>query len=63
MLIPITMVWFVNGLQPVYVFLYGILLTLIFPRISKEDLSKKVLFQKLAAILVMFVGAYLINRS
>ena len=62
LLTPVTMVWIVNGLQPFFVFLYGILLTLIFPHISQEDLSKKSLYQKIIAILVMFFGTYLINK-
>lgn len=62
LLTPVTMVWIVNGLQPFFVFLYGVLLTLLFPHISQEDISKKSLYQKIIAILVMFVGTYLINK-
>lgn len=59
---PITLIWIVDGLQPFFIFLYGVLLTVFFPNISKEDISKRVLTQKILAILVMFVGVYLINR-
>ncbi|MFA6250488.1 MAG: EamA family transporter [Candidatus Shapirobacteria bacterium] len=63
LLTPVTLVWVVNGLQPFFVFVYGVLLTLFFPKISQENISKKVLSQKLLAIIVMFIGAYIINRS
>ena len=62
LLTPVTMVWIVNGLQPFFVFLYGVLLTLLFPHISQEDISRKSLYQKILAILVMFIGTYLINK-
>jgi drug/metabolite transporter (DMT)-like permease len=62
-LTPVTMVWIINGLQPVFVFVFGIILTLLFPKISKEDISKKTLIQRILAIAVITVGVYLINRS
>jgi len=61
LLAPLTLVWVVNGLQPMFVFLIGILLTMFFPYLVKEELNKKVLFQKALFILVMFVGAYLLS--
>lgn len=63
LLAPVTMVWIVNGLQPFFVFLYGVLLTLMFPHISQENISKRALYQKLLSIVVMFIGTYLINNS
>lgn len=62
LLTPVTMVWVVNGLQPFFVFLYGVILTLLFPHISQENITKKSLLQKVLAIFVMFVGTYLINK-
>lgn len=63
LLTPITLTWVVNGFQPLFVFLYGVILTVFFPHISQEKIGKKHLAQKLAAILVMFIGAYLLNRG
>ena len=63
LLTPVTLVWIVNGLQPFFVFIYGVILTLLFPHISQENISKKVLGHKLIAIVVMFVGTYLIEQS
>lgn len=56
-LAPVTMVWIVNGTQPFFVFLYGIILTIFFPHISQERLSRKHLIQKIVAITIMFAGA------
>ena len=63
LLTPITLVWIVNGLQPFFVFLYGVILTIFFPKISQENIARKALFQKLFAILIMFFGTYLIQKS
>jgi drug/metabolite transporter (DMT)-like permease len=63
LLAPLTLVWIVNGFQPFFVFIYGIILTLLFPKISQENITRKVLFQKLLAILIMFAGAFFVNRS
>ena len=62
-LTPVTMVWIINGLQPVFVFLFGIVLTLLLPKISQEDISKKTLIQRIIAIAVITIGVYLINRA
>lgn len=62
LLAPVTLVWIVNGLQPFFVFIYGIFLTLLFPKISQEDITKKGLMQKILAIFIMFIGTYLINK-
>ena len=50
-----------NGLQPVFVLLYGLLLTAFFPHIAKENLSKKSLVQKSVAFSILFAGTYLLN--
>ena len=49
-----------QGTQPVFVMLYGLLLTLFFPKIIKEDISRKTLGIKIAAIFILFVGIVLI---
>ncbi len=62
LLTPITLTWLVDGLQPFFIFIYGVLLTLFLPSISMENITKKVLTQKIVAIIVMVGGIYLINR-
>lgn len=61
LLTPITITWIVNGFQPLFVFGYGVILTLLFPKIVKEDIGRKSLTQKMLAILVMFIGMYFLN--
>lgn len=61
-LIPVTLVWLVDGLQSVFVFIIGILLTIFLPKISKEDISKRTFFQRALAICIMMIGIYIINR-
>ena len=62
LLTPITLTWIVNGFQPFFVFLYGVLITLFFPRLGTENLAKRHVSQKIIAILVMFAGTFLLNR-
>lgn len=62
LLAPLAMVWTINGFQPFFVLLYGVILTLFFPQLGKESLLKKHLVQKLIAIGIMFVGVYLLNN-
>jgi len=62
LLTPITITWIVNGFQPLFVFTYGVILTMFFPHISEEKISRKHLVQKISAILVMLSGTYLLNK-
>lgn len=61
LLAPLALVAAVNGFQPFFLFVFGIALTLFFPRIAQENLSKKVIYQKILAIAIMFIGSYIIN--
>lgn len=56
LLVPITLVWFVVGFQPLFVFAYGLLLTLLFPHISKEKITRGHLIHRLVTICVMLLG-------
>lgn len=47
--------------QPFFVFTLGIILTLLFPKFIKEDISKKNLMIKLLSILIMALGVYLVT--
>lgn len=55
-LAPIALVGVLSSTQPFFVFLFAVILSIWFPRIIKEDLSRKVVLTKLVAMLVMFVG-------
>lgn len=62
LLAPITLVWIVNGFQSFFVFFYGVILTLFFPHISQENITRKHLAHKLLAIIIIFVGTFFINK-
>ena len=62
LLAPLALVWTVNGFQPFFVLLYGVILTLFFPQLGRESLLKKHLLQKLVAIAIIFLGTYLLNN-
>jgi uncharacterized membrane protein len=62
LLAPLALVWVVNGFQPFFVFLYGLILTLFFPHFGTENLARKHIIQKIVAILIMFTGTLLLNR-
>lgn len=63
LLAPLALVWVVNGFQPLIVFLYGVALTLFLPKFGQEDVSRRVVLQKLLAIGVMITGVYLLFMS
>ena len=62
LLAPLALVSLVNGFQPVFVLIYGIILTLLWPHLGKENIAKKDLLQKILAILIILLGAYLIQK-
>lgn len=61
LLMPVTLVSVVGGIQPFFVLILGVLLTLFFPNIIKENIKGKYLLQKLAAVFIMFIGVYLLS--
>lgn len=54
---PIALVGLVNSYQPIFVFMGGIMLTLLFPKIATEKMQKKHMIQKIIAILIIFIGS------
>ena len=58
---PVALVLTVNGFQPLFVFIYGVIFTLLFPKFCHEKLSKKHLVQKIISILVIVMGSILIS--
>lgn len=63
LLAPVALIFLANAAQPLFVLSIGILLTLLFPHLISEKIEKKVLIQKLAAIVVLAVGAYLLDLA
>jgi drug/metabolite transporter (DMT)-like permease len=62
LLAPVALVLLVNSFQPLFVFTFGIVLTLFLPRVAKESLGRMKMLQKGTGIGLMLVGAYLISR-
>lgn len=59
---PLALVFVASGTTPFFVFLIGIILTIFLPKWGKENISKKVLVQKIIAIIILFIGSYLLNK-
>ena len=62
LLAPVALVLVVNSFQPLFVFMLGIVLTLLFPRVAEESLDRRKMLQKGVGIGLMLVGGYLISR-
>jgi drug/metabolite transporter (DMT)-like permease len=60
LLAPIVFVNLVAGIQPFFVFLYGVVLTKLFPTAIHEDISRKTIIQKCIAMIVIFIGTFLL---
>jgi len=56
----VAMVLMVESFQPVFVFILGILITLLIPAFGEENLSKRVILQKLCAIAIILTGSFLL---
>jgi drug/metabolite transporter (DMT)-like permease len=61
LLAPVTLVLSVSGTQPLFVFIFGLLLTRFFPSFGKEALEKKYIIQKIAGISIIVLGSIFIN--
>jgi drug/metabolite transporter (DMT)-like permease len=59
---PVALVLLVNSFQPLFVFIIGIALTLLVPRVGKESLAGMKMLQKGVGIGLMLIGGYLISR-
>lgn len=57
---PIALVYALNGTQPLFVFLYGLILFLFLPKIEAENFSRKYFLLKLLAIIIMIFGSMML---
>jgi drug/metabolite transporter (DMT)-like permease len=62
-LAPLSLVQAVSGTTTIFVFLFGVLLTLVVPSLGREDLSPRNLLQKGASAALVACGVYLINTG
>lgn len=63
LLAPVALVLVVSSYQPLFVFIIGIILTLVIPSISTEKLSLTHLAQKLLSIIIIIIGSYFLYSS
>lgn len=61
-LAAVALVQTVGGFQPLFVFVYGILITLFIPRLQPESLLRKHLTQKAVSIILILLGTYLLLK-
>jgi uncharacterized membrane protein len=61
LLVPLALAWTADGLQPALTLLYGVLLAMWRPRASVQRLVKHALAQQTAMIMVILLGAVLLN--
>lgn len=57
---PVSMVSAIGSLQPFFVLIYSVLLTIFVPKFLKEDLSRYNLLMKFVAVLFVLVGGWLL---
>jgi drug/metabolite transporter (DMT)-like permease len=62
LLAPLALLSLVFCIQPAFVFIFGIILTLFLPKVAKENLSSKALLQKIIAIAIIIVGTYFVVK-
>jgi len=62
LLAPLSLVQAVASTTTLFVFVFGVLLSLFLPKLGREDLSARNLGQKSVSALLITAGVYLINR-
>jgi transporter family protein len=60
LLAPIALISAINSTQSFFIFLYGWILFLFFPKIQSENFSRKAVMLKLGAIVIMILGSALL---
>ncbi len=60
-LVSVTLVTVVGGLQPFFMLIFGLILSVWFPKIVKEDIQKSMIFSKLIAIVLIFIGVWMVS--
>ena len=58
---PVTLVAALSSIQPFFVLLFAIFLSLVYPNILTEETNKSAIFLKAISIIIMFAGAILIR--
>jgi drug/metabolite transporter (DMT)-like permease len=63
LLAPLSLVQAVSGTTTIFVFLFGILISLFLPSLGREDLSARNLLQKGGSAALVALGVYLVNTG
>jgi hypothetical protein len=63
LLAPLSLVQAVSGTTTIFVFLFGVLLTLFIPALGREDLTPRNLLQKGTSAFLVAHGVYLVNAG
>jgi drug/metabolite transporter (DMT)-like permease len=63
LLAPVAVIMTLNGYQPVFVFIFGIVFTVLLPKFVKENIGMKHLFHKGLAIGIILIGTILIVQT
>lgn len=59
---PVSLISAFGSLQPLFVLVYALFLSIFLPRILKEEIDKRTIMLKLIAVIVVLIGSYLILR-
>jgi len=59
---PVSLVALVGGTQCLFVLVFVTLISILFPKILKEEIDKKTIIIKIISIILMLVGLYLISQ-
>ncbi|MDO8610861.1 MAG: EamA family transporter [bacterium] len=59
-LVSVSFVSILSGVQPLFVLIIGIILSLWFPKIIKEDIKKSTISKKIFAVILIFIGFYFV---
>lgn len=57
----VTLVSALSSIQPFFILLFTVILSIFYPHILKEEVGRSVIFQKFLAIILMFIGVILIT--
>lgn len=58
---PVAIINALQGIQYAFLLVIGIILTIFFPKILKEDISKKILIKKIIAIILVAIGLFFMS--
>ena len=61
MMVPVALVLVTESFQPIFVLIIGVILTIFFPKVAVEKIEAKYIWQKIIAIVITGIGAYMLS--